>query len=255
MGAQRLIVSSRLTAGSVLRLISARGLVEWRRFHRPDARSRRLQLRVSVQTTRLTRTQSIPESPRNAWRSSARFPSGRPDRPSEAARGAAARTAPRRSARRSQPISVIDRRDETRLLELFPSLEAIRHARRHLRRWNREEPRRPPCGSCRAVAHSDPASGVVGIIAPWNYPVLLAMSPMAAALAAGNRVLLKPSEFVAANFRVLAEPTARRFAADEVDVVTGGSTLPARSPRSASIMSCLRDRPGRARSHAAAAEH
>ena len=85
----------------------------------------------------------------------------------------------------------------------------MRHARRHVRRWMRRE-RRPtslwfqPGGS---FIVTQPL-GVVGIIVPWNYPLLLAMSPLAAALAAGNRVMLKPSEFVPRTSSVFAELTA-----------------------------------------------
>jgi len=84
---------------------------------------------------------------------------------------------------------------ETRLLEILPSLEAIRFARRHLKHWMEPEPRRTSrwflTGS--ASVHHEPL-GVVGIIVPWNYPLYLAFAPLVAALAAGNRVMLKLSE-------------------------------------------------------------
>ncbi|MBI4757340.1 MAG: aldehyde dehydrogenase family protein, partial [Betaproteobacteria bacterium] len=113
-------------------------------------------------------------------------------------------------------------RDETRLLELFPSLEAVRHARRHLGRWMRTQ-RRPvslwfqPAG---ARVMPQPL-GVVGIIVPWNYPVFLAMAPLVGALAAGNRVMVKMSEYVPATADLLARLVASRYAVDELAVVTG----------------------------------
>jgi coniferyl-aldehyde dehydrogenase len=111
---------------------------------------------------------------------------------------------------------------ETRLLELFPSYEAISHARRHLGRWMR--PQRRAAGLWfqpgRAELRYQPL-GVVGIIVPWNYPVYLAVGPLVAALAAGNRVLLKMSEFTPATASLFAELVGKYFADDEVAVIEG----------------------------------
>jgi len=65
--------------------------------------------------------------------------------------------------------------------------------------------------------------GVAGIVSPWNYPVQLALAPAIAALAAGNRVMLKPSEVTPATSALLARTIAARFAPDEFAVVTGGA--------------------------------
>ncbi len=117
-------------------------------------------------------------------------------------------------------------RHETRLLELFPSLEAIRHARRHVGAWMR--PRRKPAsvwfrpGRARIIPQP---LGVVGIIVPWNYPLFLAASPLAAALAAGNRVLVKMSEITPRTGELFAELVAKHFAADEVSVVLGDAAV------------------------------
>jgi coniferyl-aldehyde dehydrogenase len=85
-------------------------------------------------------------------------------------------------------------RHETELGEVFPSLSAIRNTLKHLRQWMR--PRRVSVGLELAPATArilyQPV-GVVGIISPWNYPFNLAIVPLVAALAAGNRVMLKPS--------------------------------------------------------------
>jgi acyl-CoA reductase-like NAD-dependent aldehyde dehydrogenase len=67
--------------------------------------------------------------------------------------------------------------------------------------------------------------GVVGIIVPWNYPLFLAISPLAAALAAGNRVLLKMSEFTPRTGELLAELVAKYFAAEDVSVVLGDASV------------------------------
>ena len=115
---------------------------------------------------------------------------------------------------------------ETQLLELFPSLEAVKHARCHLKQWMRPE-RRPVTlwfqpGRAR-VMHQP--LGVVGVIAPWNYPILLSIGPLTAALAAGNRVMLKMSEFTPATAALVAGLAANYFARDSVIVVQGDSRV------------------------------
>jgi len=95
--------------------------------------------------------------------------------------------------------------------------------RRKLARWSR--PRRLPTPlhllPGRAFVQRQPL-GVVGIISPWNYPLQLALGPVATALAAGNRVMLKPSEHTPRTAALLAELARRYFRADEFAVVTGG---------------------------------
>lgn len=111
---------------------------------------------------------------------------------------------------------------ETRLLELFPSHAAIGHARRHLRRWMRPRARSVSLWfqPGRAEVRYQPL-GAVGIIVPWNYPIFLAAAPLAAALAAGNRALVKMSENTPAIASLFAELVARYFADDELSVVEG----------------------------------
>src|SRR6202012_3548079 len=64
--------------------------------------------------------------------------------------------------------------------------------------------------------------GVVGLISPWNFPVNLTFTPLAGVLAAGNRAMIKPSEFTPATSELLAKNFAGGFADEEVAVVTGG---------------------------------
>lgn len=115
---------------------------------------------------------------------------------------------------------------ETRLLELFPCLEGIRHARGRLHRWMRAE-RRPtgrwfhPGRSCLLPQ----PLGVVGIVAPWNYPIFLAAGPLICALAAGNRALLKMSEFTPRTGALFAELAARYLEHDVVAVVNGDAQV------------------------------
>ena len=85
-------------------------------------------------------------------------------------------------------------KEETELLELYPSLSNLRHSLKLGRRWMR------PRGGlanlvflpARTTLMPQPR-GVVGIIVPWNYPIFLAVGPLIDALTAGNRVLLKMS--------------------------------------------------------------
>ncbi len=115
---------------------------------------------------------------------------------------------------------------ETRLLEVFPALEAVRHARRHVGAWMRPQSRAPSLWfrPGRAQVMAQPL-GVVGIIVPWNYPLLLALSPLAAALAAGNRALVKMSEFTPRTGELLAELSSRYFDGDIVSIVLGDATV------------------------------
>jgi coniferyl-aldehyde dehydrogenase len=112
---------------------------------------------------------------------------------------------------------------ETKLAELFMVLAGVRHARRNLRRWMRARSVVTPLylqpGRSQIVRQP---IGVVGVISPWNYPVQLALLPAVAALAAGNRVLLKPSELTPRTSALLERIVAARFSSDEFAVVTGG---------------------------------
>ncbi|MEW9622778.1 coniferyl aldehyde dehydrogenase [Rhodanobacter geophilus] len=116
--------------------------------------------------------------------------------------------------------------EETELLEIFPSLSALRHALRHGRRWMR--PRRRFADllflPARTELHPQPL-GVVGIIVPWNYPLYLAVGPLVDALAAGNRVMLKMSEFTPRFSALFAELVGRHFAPGEVSVVNGDAAV------------------------------
>ena len=114
-------------------------------------------------------------------------------------------------------------RHETLTVEVMLSLEAVRDAKRHLRKWLR--PRRAPTHPAYVGSKADVAimpRGVVGILSPWNYPVNLALAPLAAALAAGNRVLVKPSELTPRVSAAIARAVRDQFTAEEVAVVEGG---------------------------------
>ena len=111
---------------------------------------------------------------------------------------------------------------ETRLLEIFPSIEGIRHTRRHLTRWSKPQRRSVSLWfqPGRAEVRPQPL-GCIGIVTPWNYPIYLAIGPLTAAFAAGNRALVKMSEFTPSTATVLAELARRYFTADELAIVEG----------------------------------
>jgi acyl-CoA reductase-like NAD-dependent aldehyde dehydrogenase len=117
-------------------------------------------------------------------------------------------------------------RDETRLLEIFPSLEAIAHARRHLGRWMRRRRARTGFWFLPGRSRIMPQPlGVVGIVVPWNYPLYLAVGPLVAALAAGNRVMIKMSESAPETGALLARLVAERFDPAIVTVVNGDAEV------------------------------
>lgn len=115
---------------------------------------------------------------------------------------------------------------EITLTEIVPLRNALRHARQHLRAWMR--PRRAATGWLfwpgRSLLLRQPL-GVVGIVSPWNYPLLLALSPLVDVLAAGNRALLKPSELTPGFSEGLRLAVAEFFPSDEVAVLTGDAAL------------------------------
>lgn len=119
-------------------------------------------------------------------------------------------------------------REECLSLDLGTSMSQARQARRHLKRWMRPRHVATPLAfwPARARIHPQPR-GVVGIMAPWNFPVYLAIAPLAGALAAGNRVMIKPSEHAPATSTALADGLAQYFEADEIQVVLGGADVAA----------------------------
>jgi len=114
---------------------------------------------------------------------------------------------------------------ETQLLELFPAQSAVRDAMRHVGSWMK--PKRSWASfwflPARTELRPQPL-GVIGIIVPWNYPIFLAVAPLAGALAAGNRVIIKMSEFTPKTGALFARLTANYFSPDHVSVVNGGAT-------------------------------
>lgn len=117
---------------------------------------------------------------------------------------------------------------ETLLAEVGMISTAIVGTRRHLKRWMR--PRRPATALAYWPAHNrllrQPV-GVVGVVAPWNYPLQLSLGPAVGALAAGNRVLIKPSELTPAFSALLQRLVAQYFKPEEMAVACGDAEMSA----------------------------
>ena len=111
------------------------------------------------------------------------------------------------------------------MTDVTGSLENLKHAKKHLRKWMKAE-KRPsmfPLGLLggRSSIQYQP-KGVVGVIAPWNFPLGMVFEPLAGVIAAGNRAMIKPSEFTPATSALIEEMVSKTFDPEEIAVVTGG---------------------------------
>ncbi|HEY0956157.1 MAG TPA: coniferyl aldehyde dehydrogenase [Roseateles sp.] len=117
-------------------------------------------------------------------------------------------------------------RQESLLADVFTVESGARHALKNLRRWMKPRRVATPLHFLpgRNVLMRQPL-GVVGVVSPWNYPYYLAMEPAVAALAAGNRVLIKPSELTPATSELMARIVTEHFRPDEMHVITGDAEV------------------------------
>ena len=110
--------------------------------------------------------------------------------------------------------------------DIAASVSPLRHAQSNLARWCKPEKRRVgpfPLNLLGAKARIDyQPLGVVGVISPWNFPVNLTFAPLAGILAAGNRCMIKPSEYTPATSEAMAEGIRAEFDENEIAVLTGG---------------------------------
>ena len=119
-------------------------------------------------------------------------------------------------------------RIETQISEIFPSLSEIRSAIKHGKRWMKPRGAGVSKWFLPARANVVPRPlGVVGIIVPWNYPLFLAASPLVAALAAGNRAMIKMSEFTPAFSELFQRLIGGAFRSNELAVIVGGADVAA----------------------------
>ena len=117
-------------------------------------------------------------------------------------------------------------RHETTIAEILALVQGIDYLHRRLRRFMRPMRRHVALQFHfgRARIEYQPL-GVIGIMAPWNYPLGLALMPLATSIAAGNRTMIKPSEFTPAASNLLTTLLAETFPQDQVAVVTGSAAV------------------------------
>jgi len=115
---------------------------------------------------------------------------------------------------------------ESVMAEILPTLAGIKFARKHLGGWMKPQSRKVDINFQPATNRVEfKPLGVIGIVAPWNYPIYLTLGPLVDALAAGNRVMIKPSEFTPVTSQLLKSLLAEIFTEDEVAVLPGDVAL------------------------------
>lgn len=114
----------------------------------------------------------------------------------------------------------------TEIADMFVLRTLLSHTLKHLPKWIKPVKVSTPLylQPSSAYLQRQPV-GVVGVVSPWNYPVQLALAPAITALAAGNRVMLKPSELTPRTSALMAELIGQAFSADEFCVVQGDAAL------------------------------
>ncbi|MFH0734897.1 MAG: aldehyde dehydrogenase family protein [bacterium] len=111
---------------------------------------------------------------------------------------------------------------EVKLTEIFPVLEEIKFALKNITKWLKYQKVKTPIfllgTSCKILFEP---KGVCLIISPWNFPFQLTMSPLVSAIAAGNRVIIKPSEYSANTSALIKKLVNKIFNKSEVEVFEG----------------------------------
>ncbi|WP_342806357.1 coniferyl aldehyde dehydrogenase [Alteromonas sp. M12] len=118
--------------------------------------------------------------------------------------------------------------EASRMQEIMAPIAALKYARKNLTHWMKSEKRRSnfPFGLLGAKSYIkyEPL-GVVGNLSPWNFPITLTLSPLGGIFAAGNRAMLKPSEYTPRTSALMADLIADYFAPDELAVIQGGADI------------------------------
>lgn len=116
-------------------------------------------------------------------------------------------------------------KDQSAMTDIAGSIGPLKFAKKNVRKWMKDESRASefPLGllGAKSKIHYQP-KGVVGVISPWNFPVQLTFSPLAGILSAGNRAMIKPSEFTEHTSKLLKQIFAKAFTEEEIAIVTGG---------------------------------
>ena len=112
------------------------------------------------------------------------------------------------------------------ITDVAGSIGPLKHAKANLKAWMKPEKRKTTPAllgflGAKAEVRFQP-KGVIGIISPWNFPVNLTFAPLAGVLAAGNRAMIKPSEYTPATSELMAHMFAELFSDEEIAVFPGG---------------------------------
>ena len=114
---------------------------------------------------------------------------------------------------------------QSMLTDIVGTVNFGKYCLKNLKGWAKPEKRHVqfplPLLGAKAEVRYEP-KGVIGILSPWNFPVNLSFGPLMQVLAAGNRAMIKPSEFTEQTSELMAELVREYFTPEEVAVVTGG---------------------------------
>lgn len=113
--------------------------------------------------------------------------------------------------------------DDSKMADIMPTVMGINYAIKNIKKWMKPSKRHVGVlfQPAKAFVMYQPL-GVVGIITPWNYPIFLSLGPLTTALAAGNRAMIKMSEFTPATNTIVKKMLNSIFANDKVAVINGG---------------------------------
>lgn len=112
---------------------------------------------------------------------------------------------------------------ESYMSETGMVLDEVRYQLKHLRGWMRDKRVRTPLAQFHSVSFVSPEPyGVVLIMSPWNYPILLCLDPLIGAISAGNCAVVKPSAYTPATSQVIADILAEIYPPEYVAVIQGG---------------------------------
>jgi len=118
--------------------------------------------------------------------------------------------------------------EQSKITDIDSSIGPLEQAKKHVKQWMKPEKRKAmfPLGLFGSRARIDyQPLGVIGCISPWNFPVQLTFAPLAGVFSAGNRTMIKPSEFTPITSELMKEAFGEFFDIEEVAVFTGGAEV------------------------------
>ena len=116
-------------------------------------------------------------------------------------------------------------RQVTMLSDVLGSIASLKHAKKHVKTWMKSEKRSTAfplniLGGKSRIEYQP--KGVVGLVAPWNFPVSMVFQPMSGIFAAGNRIMIKPSEYTPNTSKIIEEMIEEVFSEEEATTICGG---------------------------------